>query len=464
MYNKNKHFHFVGIGGIGMSALAHILKKKGYCVSGCDSNIDQKTITQLQKLGCTIHTGNNQSACHDSSINTVVYSSAKTATTQLELEWAQQHSIVTIHRAELLAELMRTKYSIAVSGSHGKTTTSSLLSHILLESGFDPTIALGGHLHSLDSNAHVGNSEFFVAEADESDRSLLQLSPTIAIVTNIDLDHLETYQNQHDITHTMQTFLERIPFYGKAIVCIDDVNVRSLLPLKNKQTLTYGFSKQANWQITNLQEEPTHSTFTLIHNKKQTDVITLSMPGRCNILNSAAALCAAVEIGVPLKKISKALETFCGIDRRFTFKGIYKGAEVFDDYGHHPAEIKEALAIARKKAKGNIRVLFQPHRYSRTQMLWNEFLQMFLQSNIDELIMTDIYPASEQPLKGVTSQNFIAELKKLNPSFIVTYQPLETNYCSLLSHLDKNLTKNDLLILQGAGPANKLANQLITQI
>jgi len=463
MYKKTTHIHFIGIGGIGMSGIAQILHYKGYRVSGCDENSEQKSIHILQALGCTVHKGNNQPDCNDPSINVVVHSSAFSSDSP-ELNNAQQRGIPVIHRADMLAELMRTQWSIAVSGSHGKTTTSSLLAHILLEADFDPTIAIGGHLHSIDNNARLGNSEFFVAEADESDRSLLKLSPTIAIVTNIDLDHLETYHNQHDITHTMQAFLERVPFYGKAIVCIDDANIRSLLPLNNKPALTYGCSKKADWRITNLVEEVDSSTFMLERNQKKHGPITLSMPGKCNVLNAVAALIAAEEIGVPFAKIIKALASFAGIDRRFTFKGIYKGAEIFDDYGHHPAEIKEALAIARKKTKGKLRVLFQPHRYSRTQMLWNEFLQMFLESDIDELIMTDIYPASEKPIKTITSQHFATELKKLNPLFTVTYQPLEKNYHSLLFHLSQTLLKNDLLILQGAGPANKLADQLIERI
>jgi len=463
MYNKKTHLHFVGIGGIGMSALAHILHQRGYRVSGCDANIAQKSVELLIKSGCPIYNGNDTQQCHDDSIDVVVYSTALIhKNNQAELIRAKARNIPVIHRADMLAELMRTAYSIGVTGTHGKTTTTSLVAHILLEAQYDPTIIVGGHINILGSNARAGNSHFLVAEVDESDRSLLKLFPTIAIITNIGLDHLETYSNLHDITHTMNQFLEKIPFYGTAIMCLDSEPVRSLLPLRSGAYTTYGHASDAEFKIGSLQEHKAHSTFTVHHKEKSLGAFTLSIPGACNVSNAVAAFIAARQLGISDDVIKQALSTFTGVDRRFTFKGVTpEGAEVFDDYGHHPTEIKNSLSIARNHTSGKVRVLFQPHRYSRTHLLWNDFLKMFLESPLDELIITDIYAASEAPIEGVTSLKFAEELLSHKPSFAVHYIPLDEDYNKILTHLQKTVASKDIVMLQGAGPVNGIAPFLI---
>lgn len=462
MYKKNVHVHFVGIGGIGMSGIAQIISQQGHIVSGCDSNIDQKSIHDLKNLGCHIGTNNSTSLCQNNSIDTLVYSSA-IAQSNPELIWARTRNIPIIHRSVMLAELMRTKYSIAVSGSHGKTTTSSLLGHVLLEAALDPTIIIGGHLQSINSNARYGQGKFLVAEADESDRSLLKLYPTLAIITNIDLEHLETYQNLHDVVDTFKNFLDRLPFYGKAIVCTESTSIKSLLPLKNNTAITYGLNKNADWSAQNIKHKADYSTYEAFYKGTLIGPVHIAMPGIHNVLNSLAVLAAAREIEISFKTITQGLSSFTGVDRRFTFKGTYKGAAIFDDYGHHPIEIRHTLETARRKTSGNIMMLFQPHRYSRTQALWNDFVNVLASSNIDYLIITDIYEASESPLKGITSKHLLASIKKVNPNLKAVYVPLEKDFLSLRKEISSNIKNGDLLLLQGAGKVNLISAQLISE-
>jgi len=409
VYRKKAHIHFVGIGGIGMSGIATILKYQGYKISGCDAELNQQSIHDLQELGCDIYQGNNTKRCNDKTIDILVYSSAIKSTNR-EIITAQKRGISTINRALMLAELMRTKYSIAISGSHGKTTTTSLISHILIEAKKDPTVIIGGHLKNISANARFGNGDFLVAEADESDRSLLCLHATLAVITNIDLEHLETYADLDDIKNTFKQFLNNLPFYGKAFICIDNLNIQSILPLPHIKTIKYGLDNHnADLFAQDVSLNPDHSTFT-IHQKNLTTplgTVKLNMPGQHNILNSLAAIAVARELDIPFHIISEALENFGGIDRRFTFKGSYRGAEIFDDYGHHPEEIRNTLLVAKKRSKGRIVVIFQPHRYTRTEGLWDQFVEIFKKSSIDYLIITDIYPASEAPKSSTKSCGFI---------------------------------------------------------
>ncbi len=456
---KPLHLHFMGIGGIGMSGLAKIFRQRGNLISGCDNNLNQKSIEDLKALGCTISEGNNNKKCNDPSIDTLIYSTAINKNNP-ELTRAQQGITKTRHRSELLGFLMSEKFSIAVAGTHGKTTTSSILSHILLEGKIDPTVIIGGHLNSIKSNAHAGNSQFLVAEADESDRSFLNLFPTIAIITNINFDHAETYDDLDDVKETFTRFLKKLPDHGKAIVCGDDKNIQSLLSTIKAPLTTYGFNDNCNWKIVNETLETDHSIFYLKNNSKTFGPLTLPMPGKHNVLNATSAFIAALSTTMSPETIIKTLATFDGVDRRFTFKGTYNGARIIDDYGHHPNEIKNALAIARKQTNGKLRVLFQPHRYSRTKSLWDDFIAMFLESKIDELIITDIYPASETPLEGISSQNLVKALQDKKADFTVQYLPLDQNFSTLLAHLKKTLTQNDLLMLQGAGKVNSIADKL----
>lgn len=462
MYNKKTHVHFVGIGGIGMSGIAKILKKQGYYISGCDLDLEQPSIEELEKINCIIYKGNNTPFCKDSTIDVLVYSSAIKADYP-EIIAAQERGIPTIPRALMLAELMRTKYSIAIAGAHGKTTTTSLISHILLEAQKDPTVIIGGHLKNISSNAHFGNGDFLVAEADESDRSLLRLYPTIAVVTNIDLEHLDVYSDIEDIKNTYRQFLENIPFYGKAIVCADDRYIREVLPVPHIKTVKYGIESEADYTAHNIALEPDSVHFD-VHTKTEfLGKISLNMPGRHNVLNTLAAIAVAREFEIPFAVIAQALTTFKGIERRFSFKGTYNGAEIFDDYGHHPTEIYHTLQVARQRTKNKLIVIFQPHRYSRTHKLWGEFMRVFLQAPVDHLIITDIYPASEAPIPGITSEAFVIALQQYQPSYKLSYVPLEPDFYTLKKTTAELANTDDLILLLGAGKINKLATTLIEQ-
>jgi len=460
---KKAHIHFVGIGGIGMSGIATILHAQGYIISGCDIDLDQASIKNLLKLGCTIYQGNNTAQCHDSSIDILVYSSALQETNPEIIE-AQKRGIPTIGRALMLAELMRTKYSIAIAGSHGKTTTTSLISHILIEAQLDPTVIIGGHLKTISHNARLGTGNFLVAEADESDRSFLHLHSTLAVVTNIDLEHLETYKDLADIKQSFINFLSNLPFYGRAIVCIDDKNVRDILPIPHIKTISYGLNADADIYGTNIILNSDHSLFT-VHKKQQTEplgTIYMQMLGRHNVLNALAACALALELGISFDIINQALQTFKGVDRRFSYRGTFRDAEIFDDYGHHPIEIMNTLAIARNRSKNKLVVVFQPHRYIRTHKLWDQFIEILSTHTIDTLIITDIYPAGEAPIEGVTSKNMYEALRKRNPGRAITYIPYDKNFTDMPEYLEQTLAPNDLLLVLGAGNINKLAQKLVS--
>lgn len=460
MYHKKIHIHFVGIGGIGMSGIAKILLAQGYVISGCDNDTSKSNVEDLRANGCKIYAGNNTPECKDSSIDIVVYSSAIKSNNP-EIIAAQQRTIPTIPRALMLAELMRTKFSIAIAGSHGKTTTTSLISHILIEAGIDPTVVIGGVLKNISTNARHGTGEFLVAEADESDRSLIHLQATLAVVTNIDLEHLETYKDLDDIKQTFQQFLNNLPFYGKAIVCIDNPNVQALLPLPHLKTVKYGFTKKhADIYADSVELKPDHSIFNVHTSKTLLGTIFLQMPGKHNILNALAAIAIARELEIPFSTIASALKSFSGIERRFSFNGTKNGIDIFDDYGHHPEEIYHTLQVARPRAQGKLIVAFQPHRYTRTHKLWQKFVDMFARSAIDELIITDIYPASEEPIEGITAQNLVKAIEQQRPPFKVRYIPLDDNFTSLKKCLETITKPTDLLLLQGAGKINQLSQHI----
>jgi UDP-N-acetylmuramate--alanine ligase len=460
MFNKKAHIHFVGIGGIGMSGIATILRNQGYTISGCDQDLEQMSIQNLLAIGCTIFEGNNSAGCLDHGIEVVVYSSAIRATNP-EILAAQKRGIPTIPRALMLAELMRTKYSIAIAGSHGKTTTTSLISHILIEAKYDPTVIIGGHLKTISNNARHGKGDFLVAEADESDRSFLHLHATLAVVTNIDLEHLETYNCLNDVKQTFVQFLGNLPFYGRAILCADDDNIRSILPLPHIKTILYGLDPDADFYATNIDLQSDHSFFTL-HRKNSPEslgTIRINMPGEHNVLNALAAIALCFELNVALEDISRALANFNGVDRRFTYRGMFQGAEIFDDYGHHPKEIACTLKVARRRTAGKLTVVFQPHRFTRTHKLWHSFVETFANSDIDELIITDIYAASEDPIEGVTSKKLVEAIARRNPRCTISYIPYEPSLAELKVAVSANPT--DLLLLLGAGSVNKLAQKLI---
>lgn len=440
-----------------MSGIATILSYQGYQISGCDLDLSQKSIQKLKEIGCSISEGHNSSTCLDKSIDIVVYSSAVKADSP-EIIAAQKRGIPIIPRALMLAELMRMKYSIAIAGSHGKTTTTSMISHILMEARMDPTIIIGGHLKSISNNAKFGLGDFLVAEADESDRSLTHLHATIAILTNIDLEHLETYKNFDDIKETFKKFLNNIPFYGKAIVCIEDPGIQEILPIPHLKVTKYGLSNKANIWAEDIQLEPSFTTFNVYKENKLLGKINLNMPGKHNVLNALAAITLALDLDLSFETIYKALKNFNGVERRFTFHGTTKtGAEIFDDYGHHPNEILQTLLVAKRRTKNKLRVIFQPHRYSRTQQLWQQFIDVFKNNPVDELIITDIYAASESPVENITSEIFVSEFLKQNPNFPIKYMPFDKSFETFVEHINKNAQQDDLVLLLGAGKLNLIA-------
>lgn len=460
MYSPTKqHIHFVGIGGIGMSGIATILQAQGYRISGCDLDCNQKSVHDLAALGCTIYHGNNTPGCHDPSITIVVYSSAIQPNTP-EIQTALARGIPVIQRATMLAELMRMKYSIAVAGSHGKTTTTSMISHILLEAKLDPTIIVGGHLKNLSTHARHGNGDLLVAEADESDKSFLKLSPTVAVVTNIDLEHLDMYKDLDDISAHFQAFLEKIPFYGTALICDDDPIARKLPRSSERRWITYGTSEHADISIRDYTIGTHYSIGTLWRKGDHAPLgaLYLTMPGKHNLLNATAAAAVALELGVPFATITHALANFLGVDRRFSARGTWNGAELFDDYGHHPTEIDCTLKVASARTRGRLIVAFQPHRYTRTAALWNEFIQVLSRHQIAHLFVTDVYAASEQPIAQVTGEKLAHALSDAHVP--TTYVPAERTWETLRTELAEYVQPNDLVLFLGAGSVHKAIEYL----
>lgn len=457
MYHKTSHIHFMGIGGIGMSGIAKILKLNGYKISGCDNNLNQSTIEELRSIGCQIN-NHNGSICQSESVNYLVYSSAIDKE-NIEIKNAEQKNIPVIKRATMLAELMRDKYAIAVGGSHGKTTTSSLISQILLDNNIDPTVIIGGRLKTISSNAYFGKSKFMVVEADESDKSIEQLKPTIAIVTNIDLEHLETYKNLEEIKDTFRKFLDQLPFYGLAIICADDPNANLLAQTIKQKVTTYGLNN-GDIRATKIEIGDSYSEFEVTKNNLALGKIKLNIAGKHNILNSLASIAASLELNLNFDQIKQSLENFKGVERRFSYHGNYLGAEIFDDYGHHPKEIEATLAVARKRSKNKLRVVFQPHRYTRTASLWHDFIRVLNSSDIDELIITDIFPASEQPIININSQSLVESIAKANKNLTVRYQVASKDFTEIKNHLDSVIQPNDLILFLGAGKVYELAYKL----
>ena len=462
MYHLTTHMHFMGIGGIGMSGIAKVLRQQGYTISGCDNNIEQETIKELSELGCKISAGHCGTECNNKKINYLIYSSAIDIN-HPEIVNAIANKVKVVQRAEMLAELMKSKFSIAVGGSHGKTTTSSLISHILLHNQYDPTIIVGGKLKNLGSNAHSGKSKLMVIEADESDKSIEKLFPSIAVVTNIDLEHLDTFNNINEITNTFAKFLDKLPFYGKAIICNDDLQCQELTDCCNLDFITYGIDNYSNYMARNILLTAAYSEFDLFINNSFINKIKLNIPGKHNVLNSLAAIAVSSLIDIPIDKIQTALKTFQGIERRFSLNGYYKGASIFDDYGHHPKEIEATLEMARLCVKNKLRVVFQPHRYTRTYYLWKDFIKILANPKIDELIITDIYPAGEAEIKNINSQRLINEIIQANINMKATYIPASDNFGKIKEHLDICLEDGDLILILGAGKVHKLANFMATQ-
>ncbi len=399
MLRRIQHVHFVGIGGSGMSGIAEVLLNLGYTVSGSD--LKRTPVTdRLASLGATIfegHRAENANGAH------VVVTSTAVRPRNPEVEEARGHGVPVIPRAEMLAELMRLKYGVAVAGSHGKTTTTSMVALVLDRGGLDPTVVVGGRLGVLGSGARLGKGEFLVAEADESDRSFLRLTPTIAVVTNIDREHLDTYRDLADVQEAFLGFVNKVPFYGGAVMCLDDPPVQDILARVERRVVTYGLTHQASVSARDLELSATGSHYTATCDGRPLGSLTLSVPGAFNVTNSLAAVAVGLDLELPFDAIRAGLESFTGVDRRFQVRGERGGVLVIDDYGHHPTEIRVTLdALRRRAGERRTVVLFQPHRFTRTQALWDDFTRAFHQADV--LLLTDIYPASEEPIPGVTAE------------------------------------------------------------
>jgi UDP-N-acetylmuramate--alanine ligase len=406
MFFKPQRLHFTGIGGIGMSGIAEVLLNLGYEVTGSDIRLGPIT-ERLSTLGARIWEGHDSR--HVAGAKALVVSSAIDPGNPELLE-ARRLQIPVIPRGELLAELMRIKYGIAIGGSHGKTTTTSMVASILSHAGLDPTVVVGGRVKGMGgSNARVGKSSFLVVESDESDGSFLKLAPILAVVTNIDREHLDHYHSLDVILHAFTEFVNKVPFYGASILCLDDENVQRILPKVQRRTVTYGLNPQADLFIASTESGPVSSEFTLRTREKELGAFHLAVPGAHNVLNATAAIAVALELEVPVDEIRAGLASFSGVDRRFQIRGVEGGVTVVDDYGHHPTEVRATLATARVTSAQRVLVLFQPHRYTRTAALLEEFARSFHQADV--VMVLDIYAASEKPIEGVDAQVLVEKLR-----------------------------------------------------
>ncbi len=408
MYRKGLPIHFVGIGGIGMSGIAELLLNLGYRVSGSDLRRSETT-ERLAGLGATIRLGH--AAENVPPDGHVVVTSSAVRPGNPEVLEAQRRKIPVIPRAEMLAELMRMKYGIAIAGTHGKTTTTSMVATVLATAGWDPTAVVGGKLNSLGSNAKLGQGEFLVAEADESDGTFLKLSPTVAVVTNIDPEHLDFYSGIGQIKETFLHFINKVPFYGFAVLCVDHPNVQELIPSVTKTVVTYGFSRHADYRAEGLVAEGMMNRFTVIARGVSLGEMALRAPGRHNVSNALAAVAVAMELGIPCEKIRQGLLDYAGVARRFQLKGEARGITVVDDYAHHPAEIRATLAAAREVwPDRRIVAGFQPHRYSRTRALFKDFLSAF--NEADVLLLFDVYAAGEEPIEEAAADRLCEAIRE----------------------------------------------------
>jgi UDP-N-acetylmuramate--alanine ligase len=466
MFAKIQRIHFVGIGGIGMSGIAEVLLNLGYKVSGSD--LKASTVTQrLASLGATTFEGHR--AENISGAEVVVTSSA-IAQDNPEVTEAHKLHLPVIQRAEMLAELMRLKYGIAIAGMHGKTTTTSMVAAVLAAGGLDPTVVVGGRVDAMGSNARVGKSQYLVAEADESDRSFLKLSPILSVVTNIDREHMDTYRNMRDVKRTFLDFMDRVPFYGMIVACNDDPLLRRLLPDVQRRTVTYGTKRGSDFLI-KLDSSPRDagadskpmSRFHVSYGKtgeKKSDLgeFTLHVPGVHNILNATAAIAVGVGLDIGVHAIRRALDQFRGVDRRFQLKGQAAGVSVIDDYGHHPTEIKATLAAARSCGFKQIHVIFQPHRYTRTRDLLDDFTTAF--NDADSLFVLDIYAASEKPIEGISGQDLAHRIREKTEKHVEYAE----SFTDAIASSVEAAHEGDMILTLGAGSVSQLGPLILEEL
>jgi UDP-N-acetylmuramate--alanine ligase len=452
MFGNIRHIHFVGVGGSGMSGIAEVLLNLGYIVSGSDqkrSPVTDRLVTQGARFA-EGHAAANVQGAH------VVVTSTAVRPDNAEVVEARRLGIPVIPRAEMLAELMRLKYGVAVAGSHGKTTTTSMVAMILDKGGLDPTVVVGGRLGVLGSGARLGRGDFMVAEADESDRSFLKLSPTVAVVTNIDREHLDTYKDLADVQEAFLGFVNKVPFYGAGILCLDDGPIQDILPRVERRVCTYGLSRQAQVSARDVRLAPEGSAYVAVASGKTLGEIELAVPGAHNVLNSLAAVAVGLELAVPFESIRQGLSAFTGVDRRFQIRGEAGGVLVVDDYGHHPTEIRATLETLRGRA-GSRRtvVLFQPHRYTRTQHLWDEFCRAFHLADV--LLLADIYPAGEEAVAGVTSEALAEAIASRGHRQVLYAGDLR----SAGERLQREVRAGDVVLTLGAGSVWTAGEELL---
>jgi UDP-N-acetylmuramate--alanine ligase len=459
MFATSQHAHFIGIGGIGMSGIAEILLNLDMKVSGSDLRRGPVT-DRLAQLGATIYEGHN--AANIAGATVVVTSSAVSPSNPEVLE-ARAHKIPVIQRAEMLAELMRLKYGIAIAGMHGKTTTTSMVASVLAAGGLDPTVVVGGRVDALGSNAKLGSSQYLVAEADESDRSFLKLSPILAVVTNLDREHMDCYHDMADVEQAFLTFIDKLPFYGAVTACVDNALLAAILPRAQRRVLTYGVAADADYRLEFLDAKKdsipagqgSFARFQVVTALEQLGPFELHVPGHHNILNATAAVAIAHQLGISSEKIAEGLSHFRGVDRRFQLRGTARGVTVVDDYGHHPTEIRATLAAARECGYKKIHIVFQPHRFTRTLDLMDQFVGAF--KDADTVIVLPIYAASEQPIPGVTAERLAAKIE--GPQ--VQYAP---DFPSATAAVAAQAQEGDLILTLGAGNVSQLGPQILTAL
>ncbi|UCG10942.1 MAG: UDP-N-acetylmuramate--L-alanine ligase [Deltaproteobacteria bacterium] len=456
VYKRSYHIHFIGIGGIGMSGIAELLLNLGHEVSGSD--IKETEITRrLKTLGATIHYGHQPENVAGADV--AVFSSAIGPDNPEVVAADRVHQIQVIRRAEMLAELMRLKYAVLVAGAHGKTTTTSMVGTVMAESGLDPTVVIGGRLNAWGTNAKLGQGDFLVAEADESDGTFLLYSPTISVVTNIDTEHLDFFSDLDEIKETFLEFINKVPFYGLNILCLEDENIQSLLPRIKKRLVTYGFSTQADFQARDVAFDGLSGSYRAYHLGQELGIVTLPIPGWHNVLNSLAAVAVGHELDIPFEAVRRGLQGMTGVQRRFQIKGEINNITVIDDYGHHPTEIKAVLKTMADSYPARRRwVLFQPHRYTRTEALFEDFTTSFYQSDV--LIVTDIYAASEPPIPGVHAEELAAAIQVHghgNTRYIANLE-------DLVPLLLEEVTAGDVVLTLGAGNIWQTGEELLQQL
>ena len=452
LFAPSQRIHFIGIGGIGMSGIAEILLTMGYTVSGSD--LKRSSVTdRLLGMGARIFEGHTAS---NASASDVVVTSSAVAKNNPEVLEARKRKIPVIQRAEMLAELMRLKYGIAVAGMHGKTTTTSMVAAVLAGGGLDPTVVVGGRVDAMGSNARLGSSQYLVAEADESDRSFLKLSPVLAVVTNLDREHMDCYRDMEDVEGAFVEFMDRLPFYGATTACTDNALLRSVLPRVRRRVYTYGESADADFRLEMLAKEvDCHSCFQVNYKGLMLGRFRLHVPGRHNVLNATAAVAVGVQLGVAPDQIAAGLESFRGVDRRFQIKGVVQSVTVVDDYGHHPTEIVATLQAARECGYKRVHVLFQPHRFTRTRDLMMEFAGAF--RDADSVEVLDIYAASEEPIAGVDAQTLVKAMRGVSGG--------EVAYAASVPEAVKVLVgrakAGDAILTMGAGSVSQAGTALL---